>query len=304
MKSPVLMIVFCRPDTTEKVLESVRNARPPKLYVAADAPRSDKPGEEAKCRQVLNLFDKIDWPCEVHFFRQQKNLGCSKGPYEAISWFFEHEEEGIILEDDIVPIPSFFTYCDEMLERYRKNEKIQSISGWSYFYNDPPKDYQYSYYYSKITSSWGWATWRRAWKDIDLKLENISRDVIKARLTKYGFPRSTKKLYLSYFDRIRAKYDALQSWDYQFLFSMWIKDRYVIQPIHSMTMNIGFTEGATHRFNESISRHPTKNIYPIKYPSNIDYLKCLDLIRIKNEKLFWHSKLYWKFFGLIKKIGL
>lgn len=302
MKSPVLFIVFCRPDTTARVFEAIKNARPPRLYIAADAPRENIKGESERCNQVRNLFEHIDWPCEVYKLFQEKNLGCSLGPYEAISWFFKHEEEGIILEDDIVPIPDFFKYCDEMLELYRNNLKIQAVSGWSYFYNGFPESYQYSYYFSNITSSWGWATWRRVWDEMDLKLKTVSRDTILSYLISLKFPKLTIRLYMYYFDKIANKFDILQSWDYQFLFSMWKHERYVIQPLTSMTHNIGYDEGATHKFEKSISLHSTKTIYPIKHPTVIKDSLELDLIRIKEENLYWHSWLGWKFIGLKRKI--
>jgi hypothetical protein len=285
MKSPILMIVFCRPETTEKVFESVRLAQPPRLYVASDAPRANKNGELDKCEQVLEIFKKVDWPCDVKFFKQLKNAGCSKGPFDAITWFFENETEGIILEDDIVPILDFYRFCDEMLQRYRDDNRIQSISGWSYFYNGFPKKYSDSYYFSKITSSWGWATWRRVWGDTDLKLENVSRQTIKERLKSYNYPTKTIDFYLQKFKKIKKKYDSLSSWDYQFLFSMWNKDGFAIQPMYSLTRNIGIGDDATHNFNSELPNYPTKPIYPIKYPKFFLQNLELELLRIKSEKL-------------------
>lgn len=302
MNSAVLMIVFCRPSTTKQVFEAVRKAQPPRLYIASDAPRLNKDGEYEKCKSVIKIFESIDWPCKVHYFSQQKNAGCSKGPYDAITWFFEHENEGIILEDDIVPIPDFFNYCDEMLEKYRNNERIQAISGWSYFYKQVPSTYPYSYYFSLLTSSWGWATWKRVWKEMDLSLEQIQESEFISILENLSFPTKTKKLYLSYFRKIKKKYDSLQSWDYQFLFTMWVHKRLVIQPIYSMTKNIGFEEGATHYFDASIAEHPTKSIFPIKHPDKIIKNLSFDLIRINTENLYWKSVIEWKLVGVIKKI--
>lgn len=302
MKSAVLMIVFCRPDTTRKVFEAVRKARPPRLYIAADSPRMYKEGEKNRCEQVRKIFDDIDWPCKVYRRFRTENMGCSKGPYDAISWFFENEIEGVILEDDIIPIPDFFKFCDEMLEKYRHNDNVQSISGWSYFYDNCPSDYAYSYYFSRMTSSWGWATWKRVWNDMDLTLKSISLDTIESYLNTNKFPKRTKKLYLDYFKKIKKQYDIIQSWDYQFLFSMWRHNRFVVQPLHSMTCNIGFSDGATHKFDKSISLHGTQTIYPISYPSDVRNDFALDLLRIDSEKLYWRSRMEWKCIGLWKRI--
>ena len=145
MKSPVLMIAFCRYQTTKKVFDAVRKAQPNRFYIALDAPRNTN--EQIKCDEVKSIFDNIDWECNVNLLIQDKNQGCSMGPYKAISWFFEKESEGIILEDDIIPNEDFFSFCDDMLDKYRDDDRIQQICGWNYFYDGCSIDYKYSYYY-------------------------------------------------------------------------------------------------------------------------------------------------------------
>ena len=129
MKSAVLFVVFNRPDTTARVFETIRTAKPPRLYVAADGPRAGRAGEAVLCAKVRQLAMKVDWPCKLYTLFQDTNLGCKIGVSSAINWFFEHEEEGIVLEDDILAQPSFFEYCDEMLDRYRDDTKVSMISG-------------------------------------------------------------------------------------------------------------------------------------------------------------------------------
>ncbi len=129
MKSPVLFLVFNRPDTTRRVFNAIRSARPPKLYVAADGPRFGRPKEAELCGEVRDIVTSIDWPCEVRTLFREDNLGCKAAVSGGITWFFQHEEEGIILEDDVLPVSTFFDFCDEMLERYRKNAGVYMISG-------------------------------------------------------------------------------------------------------------------------------------------------------------------------------
>lgn len=283
MKSAVLMIVFCRPETTKRVFEAVRKARPSRLYVASDAPRDDE-DEISRHNEVQRIFDYVDWPCSLKKFNQEKNVGCSRGPYEAISWFFKYEKEGIILEDDIIPEPNFFNFCDDMLEKYRSNDKIQMISGWSYFYKGYPSNYPYSYYYSTVPGCWGWATWKNRWDEVDLSIKDIEEIDVKRYMSEMGYPEYVKKYYIHILNWVKNNVHDCNCWDYQFMFYMWKSRRFSISPIKRLTMNIGFGKGATHNFNKSISFHKSdNNIYPIKHPSEIRPNIIFDIIRFKSD---------------------
>lgn len=166
LSTPVLLIIFKRPDTTRQVLQAIRQVKPRQLFVAADGPRPDHPDEAEKCHQTRAVIEEVDWKCEVQTLFQQRNLGCGPGPVTgpvtAITWFFHNVEQGIILEDDCLPDLSFFRFCEELLDRYRYTEQIMHISGNNFLYGR--KRGSASYYFSKYTHVWGWATWRRAWK--------------------------------------------------------------------------------------------------------------------------------------------
>lgn len=168
MHSAVLFLVFNRPDTTRQVLDSIRQARPPRLYVAADGAREDRPGERERCERVRGIATDVDWPCEVHTLFRARNLGCKTAVSGGISWFFEQEEEGIILEDDVLPDQSFFVFCEELLERYRHEAKVTMISG-DYFHGNNHQPTA-SYFFSRYTHIWGWASWRRAWQHYDREM--------------------------------------------------------------------------------------------------------------------------------------
>ncbi len=168
MRSPVLFLVFNRPDSTRKVFDAIRSARPPKLYITADGPRPDRPAEAKLCSEVRAIASAVDWPCEVKTLFRESNLGCKAGVSSGITWFFSHEDEGIILEDDVLPVPTFFNFCDEMLERYRDDARVSMISGCNLISNHfSPKQ---SYFFSRYNLIWGWATWRRAWQHYDVAM--------------------------------------------------------------------------------------------------------------------------------------
>ena len=161
MDTPILFLVFNRPDTTSKVFQRIREIQPLKLFIAADGPRPEKEGEKEKCETVKrSVLENIDWPCEVKTLFRNNNLGCGKAVSNAITWFFQNVEEGIILEDDILPDKSFFNFCKDLLEKYRYDERIKVIGGSNIHKKAGIKD---SYYFSSICRIWGWASWRRVW---------------------------------------------------------------------------------------------------------------------------------------------
>ncbi|EKE21540.1 MAG: Protein containing nucleotide-diphospho-sugar transferase protein, partial [uncultured bacterium] len=160
---PILFIIFNRPDTTLSVFEAIRQIKPARLYVAADGPRSERSGEDVVCAETRRIAMGVDWPCELKTRFLDKNVGCHTAVPAAVSWFFENEEEGIILEDDCSPDLSFFTFCETLLERYRDDEEVMMISGDNFQPSEFKTRNDSSYYFSGIANIWGWATWRRAW---------------------------------------------------------------------------------------------------------------------------------------------
>ena len=170
MKTAVLLLVFNRPDTTKDVFESIRKAQPERLYVAADGPRGHVNGERERCNEVRRITTDVDWPCKVMTLFRDGNLGCRIGVSTAIDWFFDNEPDGIILEDDCQPDPSFFEFSEQLLEHYRDNTNVMVISA-SYFHGEKYKP-EYSYFFSIYNHCWGWASWRRAWQLYDRDMEN------------------------------------------------------------------------------------------------------------------------------------
>jgi hypothetical protein len=249
LKTAVLLVIFNRPDTTKLVFEAIRKARPPRLYIAADGPRSDVAGDEAKCMEARRIEHEVDWECEVKTLYSNTNLNCGIGPSTAFTWFFEHEEEGIILEDDFLPSQSFFWFCQELLELYRNDSRVMHIGG-NNFLNGWQKDPSYSYYFSKSGHIWGWATWRRAWRMFDYDIRLYPRLKEENYFDSF-FSTSLEKLYrLRKFDKTIAS-SRVDWWDYQWDFARYINSGLSIVPKINMVKNLGFGNDATHTQNDN-----------------------------------------------------
>jgi hypothetical protein len=267
MKTSVAFFIFKRPDTTEKVFEVIRQAKPSKLLVIADGPRPDRLGEAEKCAAVRAIIDRVDWDCEVLKNYSEINLGAGKRVSSGLDWVFDKVEEAIILEDDCVPHPTFFRFCEELLERYRYDTRIFLISAQNVQLGR--RRTEYSYYFSRYTHIWGWATWRRAWLhyDFDMKLwpeikvEGFLNDIL---LDSQGVKYWTEILQAVYEKRIDT------CWDYQWTFACWLQRGLSIIPNVNLVSNIGFGPEATHFKGKRRSKFDAPPIealeFPLKHP--------------------------------------
>jgi len=277
LKTAVLFLIFNRPDTTKQVFEAIRKAKPPRLYVAADGPRVDKPGEAEKVEQARRIATQVDWDCEVITLFRVENLGCGKGVSSAIDWFFENEEEGIILEDDCLANQSFFWFCEELLKRYRGDMRVWQICG-SNFLNGWRRN-DNSYYFSQYGPVWGWASWRRAWTyyDVDMKLwPEVKENKI---FLDFCDGKSEISYRLNLYDKVFE--GEINTWDYQWGFAKIINHGLSVTPNANLISNIGFREDGTHvtNSNSSFANVQTLNLHiPLRHPNFI----CRD--RISDQK--------------------
>jgi hypothetical protein len=267
MTPAILLLIFNRPDTTALVFEAIRQARPARLYVAADGPR-EALGEEQRCEHARRIATDVDWPCEVKSLFRDRNLGCRVGVSTAIDWFFEYEEEGIILEDDCVPSQSFFRYCAELLDRYRHDERIMCISGDNFQLGRSVTPY--SYYFSRYNHCWGWASWRRAWRLYDLSVSSWADYRQLRALDSWGDGDPTFKSYWTeIFDRCAR--GEIDTWDYQWTFACWAQHGLTCLPVRNLVTNIGFGHAeATHTTVVSGSGGfvPGEELeFPLRHPS-------------------------------------
>lgn len=242
LTTPVALLVFNRPAITERVFEALRAARPDQLLVVADGPRADRPEEAALCEEVRRIVERVDWPCEVRRNYSDINLGCKRRVSSGLDWVFEQVEEAIILEDDCLPDPSFFSFCQELLAFHRDEARIMMICGTNLLgrWNADKQ----SYHYSNYDWVWGWATWRRAWRHYDVSMslwpERESKEKIRDLLRPEEFYSLRAK------DFQQAYHNQIDTWDYQWTFARLMQSGLAIIPSRNLVANIGFGVHATH----------------------------------------------------------
>ena len=255
---PVAFMIFNRPDYAQKVFDAIREAKPKKLFVVADGPRT--PEENAICEQTRAIIDQVDWDCEVHKNYAEKNLGLKERFRTGLTWYFENVEAGIILEDDCLPHPSFFRFTAEMLERYKDNERIMMVTGDNFL---PEFTAETSYFFSRYSPIWGWATWRRAWQNYDTDIKSWSDPASKKKLETFYTQPYMREHTKQIFDGI---YDGkMRTWDIQWLYLCLMSDGYCVTPRVNLISNIGIGGTHTEGGNQNL---PVSDIYARPYIQN------------------------------------
>jgi len=278
-KSPVLLLTFNRPDLTEKVIRSIREAKPPKLYFASDGPRNDK--DTLLIERTRNQLTKyVDWDCKVEKLEQKENLGCKVGVSTAISWFFEKEEMGIVLEDDTVPENSFFYFMDEMLNLYKDEKRIGHISGTNY--QRGQKRGNASYYFSVFNHIWGWGGFRRSWSGYDHTLSNIEEEKIAPKLRNFFHNDEEMNYWIKVFKDFKTK--NIDTCDFQYTFWLFYNEQLTVIPQVNLVTNFGFGADATHTKEKSkFYRMKTEKIDKIIHPEVIERNMEADQFTMKNN---------------------
>jgi hypothetical protein len=267
VRTPLAIMVFNRPDMTARLFEAVRAARPPRLFVVADGPRADRPGEAEACAKVRSIVEQVDWPCAVEQEFSATNLGCKRRMSSGIDWVFGRVEEAIILEDDCIPGESFFAFCDALLERYREDERVMGVTGCNFQFGRPRGTA--SYHFSRYMHVWGWASWRRAWRHYDVDMAEWPllregrwpRDVFGGRVAASGWRH--------WFDLTHA--GRLDTWDYQWLFAILRRGGLVATPNVNLVRNIGAGVGATHPVQKGpLHDQPAGSLdFPLVHPVEV-----------------------------------
>lgn len=276
LSTPILFLIFNRPDTTQKVFEEIRKQKPKHLYIAADGARPEKVGEAERCEQTRKLvLDAIDWDCEVKTLFRDKNLGCGLAVSSAITWFFEHVEKGIILEDDCLPNHYFFKFCEEMLDTYANDMRVCSISGFNFGFETDTN------FTSRFMNMWGWATWRRSALSVDYQMKTWHSKkpwqkelfIISNIKQSLAFSYTWMRFLLFHFDNTSIennKNNIINTWDYQWVYHCLSNKQLTIFPKNNYIKNIGFgNEFATH----TILENPISEIESIlvKHSSEINF---------------------------------
>jgi len=264
VNKPVAFLIFNRPDTTARVFEAIRRARPPKLLVVADGPRAGRPGEAERCAAARRIIDGVDWPCEVLKSYSDTNLGCKRRVSSGLDWVFATVEEAVILEDDCLPHPTFFRFCEELLDRYRDDERVAMISGDNFQFGK--RRTGYSYYFSIYPHIWGWASWRRMWKQYDVAMRSWPEIRDGGWLADIFGDGRTARYWSDIFERTYR--NEIDTWDYQLAFSLWSRGGLTILPTVNLVSNIGFGEGASHTNRRNlVANIPSEAMaLPLRHP--------------------------------------
>lgn len=292
--TPILFLIFNRPDLTKQVFGQIRKIRPKQLFIAADGPRVAKPEDKEKCTITRELvLNMIDWDCEVKTLLREKNLGCGLAVSQAITWFFEHVEMGIILEDDCCPDLSFFWFCQELLEYYKDDERVMMVSGTNLF---PEKNFPYSYLFSAIGTIWGWATWKRSWNLYDFHLEKL--EVLISSREIYNVAIERHEIDARIINLKKIKSGDFDTWDYQWTLARIINSGLSIIPSRNLVSNIGCNSSATHTRSEKNSFASLKIhhcVFPLSHPIVISPNKIYDkkvrdeIYPMQSNKSYYHK---------------
>ena len=284
LNTAVLFLVFNRLDTTKQVFEAIREAKPPRLYVAADGARANKEGEADKAQAVRDyIMQNIDWECEVKTLFREENLGCKYAVSGAITWFFENEEQGIILEDDVVPSQDFFYFVEDCLCKYRNDKRLMMVTGTNYLGGI---EGQAPFFFSEHMSIWGWGTWRRAWSQYDVDMKAWKSSEAKRFFKEKYFGTYIWKHFRNTFNALDSCY--MDTWDIQWVFTCLINHGLCITPKVNLISNIG-VEG-THGNGVTDSHFiKTERLDYISYsefnPSvHVNYVYDFSLHRLKSRK--------------------
>jgi len=312
LHTPVLLITYKRIDTTEKVIESIAKVRPLKLYIASNAPNPLKTDDEEKVNAVRRMLEeKINWPCTVSKLYRKEHLSAKDSISSAIIWLFNNEEEGIILEDDILPDTSFFSYCEVMLEKYRNDNRVRFINGCNFGYKGLINE---SYGFTRFMNMWGWATWKRSIDLVDFSMkewnaladkEKFLADILEGQVEK------TKRIAIDYFkETFDNTYDSvINTWDYQCIFSNFLTKTYCVFPAKNLVQNLGFNNDGTHTNFEPyflVDLKLNKINFPVKNNSTITIVPAYEEFVIERwANLKIRHRLYYSFkyrSYLVKKI--
>lgn len=297
---PVLFLIFNRPELTRRVFPRIREARPAELFIAADGPRADHPGDGQLCAEAREVAAQVDWPCKVLTLFREKNLGCKKAVSSAIDWFFSQVPEGIILEDDCLPHPDFFTFCETLLDFYENDERVSVITGNNF--QNGRKRGNAAYYFSKYNHCWGWASWRRAWQfyrgDLPFWQEwNHSADWL------LKMPDRVEQRYWSgIFERVRR--NEIDSWDYPWTASVWYHGGLTVTPNVNLVTNIGLGPDATHTVStERKEGLPVNSLGPLIHPERVEQDKKADRYVFDHHFGGLRQRLHWRMLKLPGRIA-
>lgn len=277
IQSPVVFLFFNRPDTTRQVFAEIARGQPAQLFLIADGPRPTHPDDGPRCRECREIVQAITWPCEVHTNFSDRNLGCGLRVATGLDWVFSKVDRAIILEDDCVPAPEFFRFCDTLLDRYAEDTRVGAICGSNFVSRFVQVDW--SYFFSRYAHLWGWATWRRVWRQYDYSLAGLPQVINGQHLADIFPRRPVLEFWQSCMVNTYAK--RVDTWDYQFAYTLFMNSMLSITPGQNLISNIGCARAdATHTVLDSpFANLPLGGVsFPLKPPPFVSALARIDAI--------------------------
>jgi len=298
-RTPIVLIAFNRPRQTAEVVRTIRAQRPARLFIIADGPRPGVETDPEKCAAVRGLVEKIDWPCQVERRFAETNLGLRRNVAEGLDWVFQQTERAIILEDDCLPHPTFFPFCEELLDRYAEDRQVAAIGGTNLEPSVKIPMNDASYYFSRFCHIWGWATWRRAWQLCDHELKEWPALRQTGWLMNICGHRTSENFWRRHFDDAHAAHPhGLNTWDVAWVFACWRHSMMSIVPRTNLITNIGCGAEASHiKTRTRMSELPTTAMrFPLVHPSTARTNQTADCYVQKNffEGITLTQRLYWK----------
>lgn len=279
MLTPVVLIIFNRPHLTEQVFPRIKAAQPRQLFVIADGPRSDMPADIETCRLARQITETIDWDCDVQCNYAETNLGCRERVTSGLDWVFSQVDRAIILEDDCVPDPTFFPFCQHLLQRYSHDERVAAITGNNF--QDGQWRGQGSYYFSKYFHCWGWATWRRAWQAMDLS-NRFCTQALRSSALDAIWDSPQEQYYWTTTFHTALNSSNVSSWAYPWLLNCWVNHQMTIIPNHNLVTNLGFMPDSTHTTSDhAASSLASQPLNVLNHPLKMDREQVADQYTFK-----------------------
>ena len=290
LETPVVFMIFRRPELTRRVFERIARAQPRQLFIIADGPRNT--AEMEYCQATRTVVEQIDWDCDVRRNYADENMGLRARFASGLNWVFEQVETAIILEDDCIPDASFFEFCETLLNKYSNNPNVMHISGANFGYTRPA-NVDDSYYFTIHAHVWGWATWRRAWAHYDLDMKVWENPAVRRRVLR-KHPWWIRHYWSNVLSAVHSR--KINTWDYQWLFSCLAHDGLCIMPFENLISNEGTTPDSVHVFTSDspyIGRPLSPVAFPLKHPGNL----------VADQAAIWQSSvMQWKQSSLVARI--
>lgn len=265
LDTPVLLIGFNRPELLERVIDRLRMVQPREVFLAVDGPRDGVARDQERVERTRDCVGLLDWRCDIHTLFREENLGCGKAVSGAITWFFDHVGEGIILEDDILPDLSFFPYAEELLGRYREDQRVLGVSGSSYL---PPgvAPAENSYRFSMIPNIWGWATWSDRWDRYRFDIKDWRKRIPTRRLWHWVHHSPWALAFWSAQFELVGRH-RIDTWDLQWVAAAMATEGLTATPNVNLVENIGWGDGSTHTQLVPDHLQPVRAVdFPLQHP--------------------------------------